>query len=215
VDYAITDAGPIYDDLTFRHTTAMLDEDLMVFIDQVQARTVHTLDIAYHRKGTWARNLTGGTGWTPSQRDGYSYLRDAQIVRADTGVALGVCNKPYWSPSTIFLARGNMTETITATGVGAHEEDRVPMVIFRRQSRDTAFGWGVSVSGKVVTMQPLNVVNAAGQAVSPSTASAFWVTVENSPNRALVTNPDRLPLTVSLTDGSLWTTQRVFDVGDF
>ena len=165
--------------------------------------------------GTWARNLTGGAGWTPSQRDGYSYLRDAQMVRTDTGVILGVRTRSDWSPSTIFLARGEVTEAITATGVGAHEEDRVPMVIFRRQSRDTAFGWGISISGKAVAMQPLNVVDAAGQAVSPSTASAFWVTVENSPNRALVTNPDGLPLSVSLTDGSLWTTQRIFGVRDF
>ena len=108
-----------------------------------------------------------------------------------------------------------MTETVTATGVGSHEEDRVPMVIFRRQSRDTAFGWGISISGKEMAMQRLAVRDAVGQTVSPGQATAFWLVSENGPNRVLVVNPDGMNLSVSLTDGNTWETSAVFDVQAF
>ena len=64
-------------------------------------------------------------------------------------------------------------------------------------------------------MQRLDVVDAAGQVVAPSTAAAFRIAVENGPNRSVVTNPEGLALSVTLSDGSTWTTHAVFDIRDF
>jgi len=214
-DYAVTDAGPIYDNVTFRRTAAMLDDDLIVFVDQVDAQLVHTLDIAYHHRGSWVTNLSSGTTWSPPQKPGYSYLRDARSRRSADGELLRVRTTPQWDPSTVFSAAGDVTETITATGVGSHEEDRVPMVIFRRFGRDTAFGWGVSISGQAVEMARLTVRDASGGDVTPGRAAAFSVASGTRWSHALVANPDGLDLQVSLPDGTVWPTNAVFDLREF
>ena len=146
VDYVTADAGEIYDRVRFTRTVALLSADLVVFLDRVQSSTEHTYEIAYHQLGRWT-DVPPGDPWADSDRAGHLHLRDAttrDVVRPFvlTGeVADGV-------RAAITLAANEGSAVLTATGVGDHLEDRVPVVTFRRFGKAAEFAWAVSLTGE-------------------------------------------------------------------
>lgn len=172
IDYAVADAGPIGEGISFNRTAAMLHENLVVFIDQVRCDKDHTLDLAYHQRGVWEMP-SQGQPWTVPSKPGYKYLRDASIQ--DASQALRIAG-PGKGTAQVTLADGQPTEVITATGVGSQMDDRVPMVIFRRKAKETAFIWCVALNGKPVTLEPLEVRDSSGAVLSSSEAAAVRVT---------------------------------------
>lgn len=116
VDYVMADAGPIYDGLKFVRTGVLLNENLLVFVDQIHADAPHTLDIAYHQLGEWDA-LPKGDTWTPPDLGGYKFLKNATTRRNADGVILSThlrSDQNDWHP-TITLAGGEPTEVITAS----------------------------------------------------------------------------------------------------
>ena len=180
VDYVVCEAGDIYDGVRYTRTTAMLDENLMVFIDQVKSDKEHVYDLAYHQRGKWGK--LDGSKLTLPDKKGYMHLQDAISWRADSGTALQ-CDVTEDFPAVIQLAAGEPTQTIAATGVGSNMQDRVPAVVFRRRTKETAFVWSVSLDGKPVKIE--RVKSEAGVEVDvTSAAGKKWT---------LVVNPDASP----------------------
>lgn len=161
-DFAMTEAGKIYPGVRFVRTVVMLDANLVVFVDQVQCEAERMLDLVCHHEGRW-EDLPAGEPFSVPKLPGYEHLRDATTRQSSAEVALPVrCEDKH--PSRIYLAAGQPTEVITATGVGKSTEDRVPVVVFRRTARQTSFVWCISLDGamveldsKAVDVQPAQV----------------------------------------------------------
>jgi hypothetical protein len=136
-NYAMTDAGAIYPGVRFIRTAALLNQDLIVFVDQIQADRPHTFDLALHVNGKW-RTPVSGAPPVLSSKDGYQHLRDAAARQTTDGVSLAV------DAQIVRLAGSDPTEVITATGVGKSTEDRIPMAIFRRVAQKTTYVWAIS-----------------------------------------------------------------------
>ena len=136
-NYAMTDAGAIYPGVHFVRTAAMLNPDLVVFVDQVTADKPHTLDLVVHLNGKWRTAVSGAAPHLAS-KDGYQHLRDVAARTTTDGVALSV------DSTNLRLAGSDPTEVITATGVGKSTEDRIPVAIFRRVAQKTTYVWSVS-----------------------------------------------------------------------
>jgi hypothetical protein len=144
-DYVMSDAGGIYPGVRFVRTAVLLNQNLLVFVDRVTSDRPHTLDIAVHAIGSWNQLLLGKPVTLPGH-DGYQHLADVSARAADPVTTLLV-DTPLGHKAAITLAGTEPTEVITATGVGASTEDRVPMAIFRRHARSTTFVWAVSLDG--------------------------------------------------------------------
>src|SRR6185437_11759690 len=97
VDYSVTDAGPIYPGVRFIRSAAMLTPDVIVFVDQIEADTFHTFDLAYHQVGKW-ENLPAGKPWSSSKGAGYKYFSEATTRETDTGLALSTQIHGDWHP---------------------------------------------------------------------------------------------------------------------
>jgi hypothetical protein len=207
VDYAMCDAGNIYDGVSFTRTAALVNENLLVIIDQIKAEKEHTFDLAYHQRGEWT-GLPRGFAWTPPAIHGYSYLKDATSRKTTNGIDLNVeVSKGF--PVGIGLAGGEPTEVITATGVGANIADRVPVVIFRRQAADTAYVWSISLDGKPPSIDRLSVRDASGKELGGD-VTAIRVSASGGEKWNLVANPKKQALVVKLSDGSDWRVDSAF-----
>jgi hypothetical protein len=136
-NYSMTDAGPIYRGVRFIRTAAMLNQNLIVFVDQVQADKPHTFDLAIHVNGKWRTPVSGAPPVLASN-NGYQHLRDLAARKTVDGATLAV------DAAIVRLAGPDPTEVITATGVGKSTEDRVPMAIFRRVAQNTTYVWTIS-----------------------------------------------------------------------
>jgi hypothetical protein len=210
VDYVVADAGKIHDDVSFVRSVAMIDEDLVVFIDQIRGSKEHVLDIAYHTPGSWD-NLPEGTAWAIPDTIGYRYLRDATVRPAKPGMVLRTHVDDSWG-TAIGLAGAGDTEVISATGVGKNMEDRIPISIFRRRAKETAFGWCVALDEQAPEMWWLKVTDAEGKAVEASRVAALAVRSKNGTERVLVTNPRREAVSVGMLNGEIWEMAEVFGV---
>jgi hypothetical protein len=208
VDYAVCEAGPIHEGVRFTRTAALVGENLLVFVDQIRADAPHTLDIAYHELGRW-KDLPRGTAWTPTPTPGYQCLKDASVRTTDNGITLEaeVSND---LGVAIGLAAGEPTQVITATGVGADIADRVPVSIFRRQAKDTAFVWFVSLDGKPPRVETLEVSDSSARRIDPSVAVGVKVTQPGLAERLLIVNPTKRAVVVSLSDGTQLRTRSAF-----
>jgi hypothetical protein len=205
VDFVMAEAGDIYDGVRFVRTVALLNESLLLFVDQIRCDRERWLDVAYHQRGVW-EHLPGGEAWTPPRKLGYAYLRDTSVRRTDAGLSLTTRVRDDWRVA-FALAGGEPLEVITATGVGAHVEDRVPMVLLRRRARETAFAWCVDLDGRAVQVRWLPVRSAEGRPLPAAHAAA--VQVQRGPGEAwiLLANPDALAVRVALPDGTAWETK--------
>jgi hypothetical protein len=150
VDYAMTDAGPIYRGVRFVRTAALVQRDLVVFVDQVQADKPRTLDLVCHHYGTW-ENLPMGQPFTPAKSPGYKCLKSGTTRTADAGITL-TARLDGERTSRIVLAGNAPTEVITGTGVGSTTEHRVPLAVFRRVAKETVYAWAVSLKESPVAL---------------------------------------------------------------
>lgn len=185
VDFAMTDAGPIYPGLRFVRTAALLDANLVVFVDQIEADSQHTFDLACHHNGRWS-DLPPGRPFSGPQGAGYDFLREAASRSGSgaTGLALVLGDG---SRSCLTLAGGEPTELITATRVGADTEHRVPVAIFRRVARRTAFVWAVSLDAAPVQLDVKSPTPAMVTTVQIHSAHGTWrVTADAEHGKVMV-----------------------------
>jgi hypothetical protein len=173
-DYAMSDAGPIYPGVHFIRTAVQLNENLIVFVDQIQADKPHTFDLALHINGKWRAPVSGTAPALPA-KEGYQHFRDAAALKTTAGASLSVDVNPNW-PIAIRLAGPEPTEVITATGVGKSTEDRVPLAIFRRVARKTTYVWSVALDG---TSAPLDFQESAGGIVTVAVKD-WHITVDSA-----------------------------------
>jgi len=146
VDYAMTDAGDIYDGVRFVRTAVLLNENLVLFVDQVQADKPHTFDLAIHYTGKWTKPAGGEKVQLPGTQ-GYQHLQDVGALTTRDGATLLLDN------AAIVLAGNEKTQVITATGIGQSTEDRVPVAIFRRMSLQATYAWAASLDGTPVKLK--------------------------------------------------------------
>ena len=135
-------AGKIWEGVNFTRTVALLGENLFVFIDQIQSDKPHTFDLAYHNVGKFTAPAETKP-FTAPNKPGYSYLHDTKEAASSAGFKLAFDDagkKVQWA-----MAGGEPTAFVTGTGVGKHTEDRVPLVIARRQLTSTAYLWCVAL----------------------------------------------------------------------
>jgi len=205
--YAMLEAGAIYDGVLYRRTATLVDENLAVFVDQVDGSRERTLDVVYHQAGSWEQRPTG-SDWAVPDKGGYRYLEGASVRGAVDPVTLST-RLTDAETVAIHLAGGNATEVITATGIGQHADDRVPVVIFRRQAEETTFVWSVALDGQEVGLRSLAVAPAGGGMPSDVRwVKAVEVTRETGGTQVLLVNPERKAVSVEMPDGSAWETAK-------
>jgi hypothetical protein len=151
IDYAMTDAGNIYDGVRFVRTAMLLNENLVVFVDHVQSDKPHTLDLACHYTGRWTKAASGPKPDLPS-KEGYQHLQELAAMNTSEQTTLTLEGEGG-THAAIVLAGSEPTQVITATGIGKSTEDRVPMVIFRRVARQTTYVWAASLDGAPVDLE--------------------------------------------------------------
>ncbi len=177
---ALTDAGTAIPDVSFRRAAFLVTDDLVVFLDLVNAEdgSARTLDLAYHPAGAWGA-LSHGEGIAPPDKPGYSYLRDVRQVTNTDGLTLAVTGPEAAGSAIAFAASPGMPTTFwTGTGVGANTEDRVPVVLARRKAASTAYVWAVAVgSGNgAPAVTAVAVTGADGKPLAAHEAAAARVT---------------------------------------
>jgi len=201
----MAEAGRSYGDLKFYRTIALLDPKLIVFVDQIQAEGPHVYDLAYYNLG----RLVGaeGTAFQPPDKRGYSYLRDTREKVSSSLLRLkfdDTDGKPVWWK----MAGGEETTFITGTGVGRHTEDRVPLVIARRNAQNTAYLWCVYLGpeGEKVDVQSKEVQLVDGSRAEPgtvaavriSTAAGSYLLLANPTGRAVMLGGQEIQAKVGL-----------------
>lgn len=208
VDYVITEAGPIYPGLRFVRTVALLNSNLVVFVDQVAAGKPRTLDLAYHQNGDWGK-LPAGEAWSPPPVAGYKYFtRTTRHTVGSNGLVLPLKIAAGWR-STVTLAGGEATEAITGYGILKTTEDRVPMLVQRRRSANTAFVWAVALDDTKVALRAEAVSDESG-AVLPE-AEAVWVRVSTDIRQwSLVVNPGQRAIEVTRSGDVPFRTRAAF-----
>jgi len=179
VDYVVAVAGNIYDGVRFTRTTALIENSMVLFIDQVNCESERLLDVVYHNRGTWD-SLPDGAEWIPPDTPGYSYLRDATAREISDGIDMFI-DAGDGARRSISLAASEPTLVITATGLEKHAEDRVPMVIFRRKAKETAFVWCVGLNGQKIELELLPVPD-------PATAVSVQVGTDDGQRRTITIN---------------------------
>jgi hypothetical protein len=209
ISYTINDAGNIYPSVRFVRTAAMIGPNLVVFLDQVKADAPHTFDIAYHQIGTWNSGMLAGTSWAAPNVNGYKFLKEATlrsgVTEATSLQTMGAAGKGV--SAAITIAGGEPTDIITGYGLRKSTEDRVPMLIQRRQATQTAFLWAVSLDGTPVTLRLSPVKDGSGKALATNEAALIQVS-SGKQTRLLLVNPDRRAVQASLPTGDMWKTEQ-------
>ncbi len=151
IDYAMTDAGDIYDGVRFVRTAVLLNQNLVLFVDQVQADKSHTFDLAVHYTGRWTKLLPGEKLPLPGG-EGYQHLQDVSVLNTNNGATL-LLDGENGARAAITLAGNEKTQVITATGIGKNTEDRVPAAIFRRSALQATYAWAAVLDGTPVRLK--------------------------------------------------------------
>ncbi|MGQ9729496.1 MAG: heparinase II/III domain-containing protein, partial [Candidatus Fervidibacter sp.] len=207
VNFVAAHAGDIYGGVTFVRAIALFDKDNIIVFDRVRCESERLLDISLHLRGKWS-SFPEGESWTPPDKDGYRYMRDATIreVKDKTRVSVNAGNG--WQVSVTLLADAPF-DLITALGVGSHAEDRVPMLTVRRRSTSLSLIWGINLDGKALQVSWLPAWSMKGEIVN---GTAIRVELPDGKVRSLVFNPEGTQLRVNLLDSKMWTAQGFFSV---
>ena len=212
VDYAITDAGPIYKGVQFTRTVAMLTPQMVLFVDQVEADAPHTLDLAYHQIGEWDPKVkvpvgdSDGSSWTAPAAPGYTHVTQATTRKMGSeGLVLNTKAGDEWRPS-ITLAGNEPTEIITGYGLLKNTEDRAPILLQRRHAQRAAFVWAISLDGTPLTLRVSEVKDATGK-VLPQAEAALVQAGAGKQRWTLVVNPKRISVAAAMPDGVIWRTE--------
>ena len=148
--FIMADAGNIAPGVKFVRTTALLDPDLIVVIDDVQSDQPHLLDLAIHVDGEW-NDLPAGVAWHPPDKEGYKHLIDATNRTTDQPTRLSIRSK--LDTATLSVAGGEETNVITALGLGMDPTQRVPVALLRRRASSTRYVWAIALAGQVVDLK--------------------------------------------------------------
>jgi hypothetical protein len=146
---SLTDAGYAYkmDGVVFRRAAFLIGAKLVVFLDLIgtEDASAHKLDSACHLRGNWLA-APPGESITPPDKPGYLHLRDMRAIKAAPGLTFAVA-APGGSTTAVAFAPvpGAPTTFWTGTGVGVNTEDRVPVIIARREAASTAFAWAIGI----------------------------------------------------------------------
>ena len=147
VDYMIADAGDAFSKGSFTRGVALLDENTIVFVDRAVSAKPTTFDVAYHQRGAWGK-LPAGDVWEPPDKPGYRHFDDATTRTTDEAIRLPIAHDAA-PEAAILLAGGSPTSVMTATGIGRGLGDPVPVVIFRRDGRESRLVWALSLDGRL------------------------------------------------------------------
>ncbi len=203
----MADSGPIYDGTNFVRTVFVLANQLIVVLDQVEADRERTMDIVFHHRGEWT-SRTDGTPWTPPDIDGYRYIKDSVTHHTANDSTFEIASANGKRIVTT-LAGGESTELITATGIGDHIDDRVPMVIARRKTKETIFGWCIAIDSSPAHITWLPVRDEKDRMVPSSVAVAAEVATLDEKRWELLVNPTGLSVSVTLPDDPRWRTDAI------
>src|SRR6185369_1894322 len=210
VDYAITDAGPIYSNVTFIRTAAMLSPDVVVFVDQVRSPDEHVYDLAYHQVGTWKE--TPGNPWTAPDTAGYKYFTHTMLRTNGTDKTMVLATDMTNDlTGTITLLSTRHVEVITGYGILRTTEELVPMVVQRTKTDHVTYVWGVSFNGTPVKLAVTHVRDAKGKTVSRSDALLLQADA-GAVHHSMLINPDKLSVVGKWFDGSALKSDDVFAV---
>ena len=196
VDFAVLDDSNAIADVTFVRTAALLNQNLIVFIDQVSCDRERTLDFAYHQNGT-RETLPPGKPWQAPGKGPYRHLRAPTVRDASNGLVVSTRLDAGWSVSVV-VAGGEKTEAVAATGPGiggAHVQ--VPCLILRRRATETALAWAIALDGRPPRLEWVDEdgkPRAEATTVRVSAPGQQPVTLRAEPGR-----PDRI-FTVSRMD---------------
>jgi hypothetical protein len=170
-------AGNIYDGVSFRRTAALIGDKVLVFIDQIHADQERTFDLAYHNVGKVAAPPDAQPFALP-EKAGYSYMRDVTGWQGRTAPTivfdLGNGKQTRWT-----MAGNEPTTFLIGTGVGAHTEDRVPLVIARRKAKEATYLWCVTLGAEVAQVTAEPIVGKDAAAVRVTTPRGVHVLVAN------------------------------------
>jgi hypothetical protein len=214
VDYAVTDAGPIYEGVRFVRTTALLTPDLVVFLDMMQADIPGdppTLDLAYHHIGAWGE-VPSGTPWTAPDAPGYKFLKNATVRSTADTLILPLVGRDKRKAAVVIAAGPEPTEVITGNGIRKSTEDIVPMLLMRRTAKRAATLWAVSLDGAPVTLTIASVKDNSG-AVLPMDDAASVQVASGGKQWKLLINPDKKAITAEQPGGKTWQSEAVLTVG--
>ena len=193
VDYAMVDDNEAIPEVRFVRTVALVDKDLIVFIDQVRADAKHTLDFAYHQAGEWVK-LPAGNPARPPQEGPYTYLRDPTQREATKGLTVSTRVADGFEPSVTVAPGDVATYALTSTGPGiGSATSQVPCLILRREAQNTVLAWAIALDGQAPELRVEPVRAKGGQAVETSQAAALRVEWHGK-KMTLVANPDGLDL---------------------
>jgi hypothetical protein len=214
VDYAITDAGPICKGVVFTRTAALLNSNLVVFVDQIRSDAAHTYDMAYHQMGTWAEVAESrdarNTVWNQTHGPGYSHFTQARVRALKTpNFTMRTTSAGLPGPA-ITICRSEPTDVINGYGILKTTEDTVPMLLQRRHTQNTAFVWAISLDGAGVELETKGVRDQSSPEIALSDVAVVQVKTRNR-NWSLLVNPQQK--TVMAADGGrAWQTQAPFAV---
>lgn len=149
IDYSITEAGEIYPDVKHYRTAALIHENLIVFIDQVQAKKKHQLDLVSHFRGIWEK-IPEGESRVPSDKLGYQNLAKGTASDATQGLDASVKLDKDRFTRVVVAASKIPTEAIVTTGPGESTVEKVPTLILRQNAKQTAIAWAVTLDGSAV-----------------------------------------------------------------
>jgi hypothetical protein len=209
VAYSITDAGPIYADVNFTRTAALLTPDLMVFVDQVKADRTRLLDVACHAIGAWTTNQPSGEPWASPQAPGYSRLTRTISRTASNGQLSFQTETETGRRTAMIVAVNGPTELITGHGLLKTTEDLVPVLLQRRRATNTAFIWALSLDGSAVTLRPREATDQTGKPVPAADAIAVEVT-GGERKWLLAVNPQQREIRVAAPGASELATTAAF-----
>jgi oligo-alginate lyase len=163
-------ADGVYVGVSFRRTVALIGDDLVAFIDQVQGDREHTFDLAYHNVGRCVPPPES-QGAGPGAGRGYAYLRNIRKVTGADHLQIAFDfdsrRQSRWT-----MTGDEVNDYFTGDGIGHNAEDRVPIVIARRTGRSAVFYWCVTIGmpAEAVSLAPEPVHSTADPATTGATA---------------------------------------------
>ena len=212
VQFAITDAGQANAGVKFIRTAALLNSNLVVFVDQVEAQQPYALDLVLHHVGVWT-NMPAGEPWTPRQVPGYQHFTGVTArTNPPAGLDLQIQPATNWR-TRITLAGDGGGEVLTGYGILKTTEDLVPLLVQRRKTDRTAFVWAISLDGAPVQLRATPVSAADGKSVAASAAVMVHV-VSTGRTWEMLVNPGRLGLSAKPAGGGSWQSSAAFAVKD-
>jgi hypothetical protein len=149
-DFVVADAGPIWAEVRFVRAVVMMHENLIVFIDQVESKEPRTYDLVYHQRGAW-QPLSVGKPWDPGKEAGYRYVLDGREYDGATDANFTCRVRPDFSTAVHVLGEPGAT-IFVGTGIGDNTEDRVPLLIMRKQAALWVSTWAISLDGSAVKL---------------------------------------------------------------